>query len=68
MEHADMKDVQTIELTKKKYKMLMLAGFIIASLGAVAIGVGEAYIGIWGFCIGVATFTYAKIAAWWTTG
>ena len=57
--------VQTIELTSKRLKFLVLIGFLIMFAGLTAAVYGEIGIGILAVMVGVVWWFVARVMIWW---
>ena len=66
--------IQTIEQTGKKWKLTILIGAVIFSLGAcvwfliLAQGKGALNVGAWISLSGIAVYSIGRIGAWWQHG
>ncbi|KKM83851.1 hypothetical protein LCGC14_1305040 [marine sediment metagenome] len=63
------KDIQTIEVTGKKWKGIQLIGIILILIGVVvAIATEGGGVGIFFLSVGFGMYAYSRIGAWWHHG
>ena len=68
-------NVQTVELTGKRWKGIQLAGAVVLVIGAITCGIGGAGgstgavdAATWMFMLGIALFLIGRIGGWWKHG
>jgi hypothetical protein len=66
--HAQIDNVVTTERTSKKWKLLMLVGFLTLIAGIIMIGIEIQSAGEWSVLLGILMIVFAKIASWWCHG